>query len=110
MLHVDVRREDEDAHLRELLTDHARRFEALGRVRRRHPDVDEDQVRRLLANKREELRAVSGLPTTTRLERSRRLASPSRRSTSSSATMTRVPAGTPVSGSASEVAIRVSIR
>ena len=46
---------------RQLLADRARRVEALGRVRRRHADVDDGELRPLLAHERDELVAVAGL-------------------------------------------------
>jgi len=61
VLDLDVGREDDHADLRKLLLDGVRRDEAFGRVRRRHPDVDEREVRMVLADEGEELRGVAGL-------------------------------------------------
>jgi hypothetical protein len=44
VLDLDVRRQDEDGGLRDLLTDHARGVQSFHRMRRRHPDVDDRQV------------------------------------------------------------------
>ena len=61
VVHLDVRREHEDCHVRELPPDHACRFEAFRGVCRRHPDVDDDEVRLLLADELKKLRCVAGL-------------------------------------------------
>ena len=62
VLHLDVRREDDDRRLGQLLPDRTRRVEALGRVRRRHADVDDGEIGTLLANQGEQLVAVARLP------------------------------------------------
>src|SRR5262249_32926692 len=41
MLHFNVRRENEDPHIRVLLADRVRRLETFRRMRRWHPDVDQ---------------------------------------------------------------------
>ena len=61
MLDLDMRGEDEDADLRKLLADRAGRVEPLGRVRRRHADVDDDELGLLLAHERRAARRVAGL-------------------------------------------------
>ena len=58
-VHLDVGREHEDRDLRELGADRLRRLEPLGRVRRRHPDVEHHQVRRARADEPQQLRRVS---------------------------------------------------
>ena len=61
MLDLDMGREDDDAGLRELLADRVRRLEALGRVRRRHPNVDDHELGLVLAHELEKLSRVTSL-------------------------------------------------
>jgi hypothetical protein len=61
VLHLDMGGEQEYGRLRQLLTDHACCVEALGRVRRRHPDVHDRQVGLVLAGETEQLVGVAGL-------------------------------------------------
>ena len=62
VLDLGVRRQDEDADVRVLGADRPRGVEALRRVRRRHPDVDEHEVGRRLADESQQLRRVPRLP------------------------------------------------
>jgi hypothetical protein len=86
---LDVCRKDDDRRLGELRANDARRFEAFGGVRRRHPDVDDREVWPMTADEVDELRRGLALTHHTwNPRRSSRLASPSRRRTSSSASTT----------------------
>jgi hypothetical protein len=62
VLDLGMRRQDQDARGRELQADHPGRLQTLGGIGRRHPDVDDHQLGRLLADQREKLRAAAGLP------------------------------------------------
>jgi hypothetical protein len=62
MLDLNVGRENEDARLGEFLANRLRCVEPLGCMRRRHANVDENQLGRLSANELDELLAVVGLP------------------------------------------------
>ena len=59
MLDLDVRREDEDRRLGELLADLAGRVETLRRVRRRHPDIDKGELGPVFANGCDQLLAIA---------------------------------------------------
>jgi hypothetical protein len=61
LLDLDVRRQDEDPGLGELVTDHARGLEPLGLVIGRHADVDYRHVGLMLTNQGEEAGRVAGL-------------------------------------------------
>jgi hypothetical protein len=62
MLNLSMRRQHHDARARKLLTDHPRRLQTLGGMRRRHPDINHHQLGRLLTNQPQELRPITGLP------------------------------------------------
>ena len=62
MLDLHMRREQQDGDIGELLADYPRRIEPLGAMRWRHPNVGHHQLRRALANEREQLPTVTGLP------------------------------------------------
>ena len=61
LLDLDMRREHEDARLRKLVADRLCRYEAFGRVRGRHPNVDDDKLGLVLANEGKEFVRVAGL-------------------------------------------------
>ena len=61
MLDLDMRREDKDAGLWKLIPDRVRRFEPFGRMRRRHPNVNDDELGPVLADERQQLVRVAGL-------------------------------------------------
>jgi hypothetical protein len=51
MLDLDMRGQDEDGDLRQFLVNHPRCLEPLGRVSRRHADVDDRDIRNLVSDK-----------------------------------------------------------
>src|SRR6185369_2108995 len=55
VLDLGMGRQDEDARLRELGPDNPRCLQALGRVARRHPDIDDSQVGLALAHQLDDL-------------------------------------------------------
>src|SRR5262249_20593542 len=59
---LDVCREDQDRRARKLPADDAGGLEALGRMSRRHSDIDDREIRLMLANEPHELGSVPGLP------------------------------------------------
>jgi hypothetical protein len=61
ILDLDMRREDEDAGLGKLLTNRLRCGEPFGGMRRRHADVDDDELGLVLAHEREQFGRVAGL-------------------------------------------------
>ena len=61
LLDLDMCREDEDAGFRKLLADRVRCLEPLGRMRRRHPNVDDHELRLVLAHELEQLVRVARL-------------------------------------------------
>ncbi len=61
MCDLDVRRQDENGRLRRLIADRTGRSEAFCRVRRRHSNVDDREVRLVLANELEELLGIATL-------------------------------------------------
>ncbi len=61
MVDIDVGREDEDGDVGQLRADRARSLEALGRVRRRHADVDDRKIGLVQAHEGEEVISVTGL-------------------------------------------------
>ena len=61
MVDVDVCREDEDGDVGQLRADRARSLEALGRVRRRHTDVDDRKIGLVQAHEGKEVIPVTGL-------------------------------------------------
>ena len=61
LLDLDVSGENEDRGLRDLLADHAGGIETLGRVAGGHPDVDDRELRSMLANERHEHGGVGAL-------------------------------------------------
>jgi hypothetical protein len=62
MLHLDVRRQDEDPDLGKLLADHLRGVKPLRLVIGRHPDVDDHELGRALTHELEQLGRVARLP------------------------------------------------
>ena len=60
-LHLHVRGESDDGDVRKLLADRLGGFEALGRVRGRHANVDDHEVRPKLAHQLDQLGRVPGL-------------------------------------------------
>ena len=89
VLDLRVRRQHHDPRLREPRSDGARRVESLSRVGPGYPDVDEHQVRSVPRDAVESATASPAWATTSKSNPSSRLATPSRRRTSSSATITR---------------------
>ena len=61
MLDLDVRGQDEDRDLRQLFADRPRRLEPLGRMGRRHADVDDRNVRLLLPHELDQAVGVARL-------------------------------------------------
>jgi hypothetical protein len=61
VLDLDVGRQHDDRDLREVPADRLRRVKALGRMTRRHPDIDEGQVRHERSHEREELSRIARL-------------------------------------------------
>ena len=61
MLDLDVRGEDEDRDLRQLVADRPRRLEPLGRMGRRHPDVDDRNLRLLPSHELDQAVGVARL-------------------------------------------------
>jgi hypothetical protein len=61
VIDLHVGGEEEDRRLRKLLPDHACRFEAFGRVPRRHSDVDDREVGLVLAHEVDQLRPAGAL-------------------------------------------------
>ena len=61
MLDLDVRGNDEDRRLRNLLANHARRLEPFRRVVRRHADVHDRELGPMLADERHQLGSVAAL-------------------------------------------------
>jgi hypothetical protein len=61
LLELDVRGENEDCGLRQLLADHAGGIETFARVAGRHPDVDDRELGSMLADELDELGSVSAL-------------------------------------------------
>ena len=90
MLDLDVCREDEDAGLRKLLADRVRRLEPLGRVRGRHPDVDDHELGLVVAHELDQLVRVARLADDLEVGSLEQACEPPRRRTSSSATTTRL--------------------
>jgi hypothetical protein len=61
-LDLDMRREEQDPRLGQLLANCCRCVEPLGRVRRWHADVHDNEVRLVLPHQRKELGGVASLP------------------------------------------------
>ena len=61
VLDLDVRGQDEDRDLRQLLADRPRRLEPFGRMGRRHADVDDRDVRLLLPHELDQALGVARL-------------------------------------------------
>ncbi len=61
VLHIDVRGQDQDPEVRVLLPHHPGCVQALRRVRRWHPDVDDGDIRHERSHEREQLVSVTGL-------------------------------------------------
>jgi len=61
VLHLDVRRQDQDRGVRVLLADLVGGVQAFGGVGRRHPDIDDDQLGPLLADHLKKPRRIAGL-------------------------------------------------
>ena len=87
---LDVLREQQHADLGEALADPGRGPQPLVGVRRRHPDVGDDDVRRVAATAASSVLAVLGLRMTLKPESLSTRTTPSRSSTESSATTTRI--------------------
>ncbi len=81
----------------QFLADHPCRVQAPGGVRRRHPDVDDRQLRTDRTDQGEQFCTVPCLADHVEPERSSKLARPSRSRTSSSASTTGMRTGSPVS-------------
>ena len=62
LVDLDVRRQHQDAGARKLGADHARGLEPLGLMVRRHADVDDYEVRLVLAHQLEQRGSVACLP------------------------------------------------
>jgi len=60
VFHLDMRRQHQDGGLGPLLTDRLRGVQALGRVRRRHADVDHDEVGEEPPDQFQQLGGVTG--------------------------------------------------
>jgi CHASE3 domain len=91
VVHLDVRRQDQDADPGMLLADLPGSLETFRGMCRGHPDVDHHKHRRFLADQRSSWAPSPARPTISNPERSSRLAMPSRSRTSSSARTTRKP-------------------
>ena len=87
---LDVLRQDEDRRLGCVGADHARRLEALGRMGRRHADVDDGDVGALQFHEPQELGYVAGLADDLETGAASAAASASRRRTASSASTIRI--------------------
>ena len=89
LVDLDMGGEQDDRHPGKVGTYDSGCLESLGPVAGRHADVDDCQVRRETAHEIEELDSIAGLPDDGEPRFCRRLAMPSRSSTSSSASTTR---------------------
>jgi len=61
VVHLDMRREDQDGGLGKFLADHPSRLQAFDGVRGRHPDVGDHEVGDVLPDEVGELGGVAGL-------------------------------------------------
>ncbi len=101
---LDVLREDDDADLGVPLADLARGLETFVGERRRHADVDDRDVGHEPADPPDEILAVVDLATTSKSSASRSRTRPSRKSSESSATISRMVIGYAVATMAARAA------